>query len=464
MEMRYRGKMNVTADPPSIPSPPGASAVVGDSGDDMLNLRLRTLVWLRWLAVAGQTGAVLAVYYYLGFDLPLGFCLTLVAISAWLNIFLLIRARRALRLEAGHATALLAYDVAQLAALLFLTGGLENPFAVLMLVPVTVAASVLRQRNAAMVAGLAVALISILAFHHQPLPWYADAPLDLPNLYVAGMWTALACGIGFATLYAGRVADESRQMSQALAATEAVLAREQQLSALDGLAAAAAHELGTPLATISLVAKELKRDHGGEGEIADDLDLLYSQAERCRAILARLANRDAQSDAMYASLRLTVLIAEVCDAAEPLDIEIAVTTTAGAGREPVLARNPAIKYALANLLDNALDFASRKVEIDMAWNEQTVAVTMRDDGPGFAEAIIDRLGDPYVTSRPGYDGTALAAQPGHHGMGLGFFIAKTLLERSGATVTLANRAGGKHGAIVHILWPRERIDVAGDGD
>jgi len=431
-------------------------------------LRLRTLVRLRWLAVAGQTAAVLSVNLVFGFPLPLGWCLAVIALSAWLNIFFTLRWRSSMRLSGQFAGLLLAYDILQLAVLLYLTGGLENPFAFLFLVPVTVSATTLSLRWTSALGVIAFACATFLAIYHLPLPWFAGQTLQLPQLYVGGLWTAILCGVVFSAIYARHIAEEARQMSTALTAAEQILAREQRLSALDGLAAAAAHELGTPLATIALVAKELKRELPAEGPHAEDVDLLIGQAARCREILSRLANREAQADEMFARVKLTVMIEDIVAPLREAGIKIEVDTHAIAAKggpepaEPVLPRNPAITYGLGNLIENAIDFAETEVSIDTRWTESDVSIAVNDDGPGFAQEIFDRLGDPFVTTRPGYGpGSDESDAELHSGMGLGFFIAKTLLERSGATVSLANKPFPDHGAMVRISWPRAVIDLAG---
>jgi len=430
-------------------------------------LRLETLVRLRWIAVVGQTAAVLFVHLLLGFDLPLGFCLAVIALSAWLNIFLALRWRSTLRLSDQSTALLLGYDIVQLAVLLYLTGGLENPFAFLFLVPVMVSATTLPPRYTILLAGLALSLSTVLTRYHLPLPWKEGETLIMPPLYVSGLWTALLCGTIFSAVYASRIAAETRQMSEALAATEMVLAREQQLSALDGLAAAAAHELGTPLATIALVAKELKREFPERTQYTEDLDLLLSQADRCREILSRLSDRAAQIDAMFARLKLTVMLEEIAEPLRGSDVAILVhreLPADGAAPEPWILRNPAINYGIGNLLENAVDFAASRVDVEAHWTESDVSILIRDDGPGFAQEIFDRLGDPFVTTRRGYDtdGSSIDLRQ-HQGMGLGFFIAKTLLERSGASVTLANRKSDGKGAIVRIAWPRTLIEAPPDG-
>lgn len=421
-------------------------------------LRLRTLVRLRWLAVIGQTVAVLCVYFLLGFPLPIGLCLAAIALSAWLNLFLTVRWRTSIRLQPSHAGLLLAYDILQLAVLLYLTGGLENPFAFLFLVPVTISATSLPLKWTLWLGGIAFVCATFLTISHLPLPWTPDVPLILPDAYIAGMWAAIMCGVVFSALYARRIAEEARQMSAALSATEMVLAREQRLSALDGFAAAAAHELGTPLATIALVAKELKRELPENDPHTEDIDLLVSQAGRCREILARLANRDAEADEIYERTTMLAMIEDLIAPLRGSDVEITVASSATTGPEPVFRRNPAIAYGLGNLLENAADFAGAKVAVEARWTDTSVAISVSDDGPGFHQDIFDRLGDPFVTTRPGY-GAEPDEDGGHDGMGLGFFIAKTLLERSGAAVSLSNRPAPGHGAIVQVVWPRAVIDV-----
>lgn len=429
-------------------------------------LRLQTLVRLRWLAVAGQTLTVMVVYLGLEFPLPLAPCLAAIAVSAWLNIYLAIRFRANLRLRNRYATLLLAYDIVQLAVLLYLTGGLQNPFSFLFLVPATVSASTLPLNKTVALGILTLLVSTLLAFFHLPLPWNQADPLTLPVVYIGGIWTAIVCGLGFMGIYVRRISEESKRMSKALTATEMVLAREQQLSALDGLAAAAAHELGTPLATIALVAKELKRELPDDGSHTDDLDLLISQAGRCREILSTLTAYDDEGDHVFGRLKLSVMLSELVEPLSGGDVEVVVSCAAedvadeNMRREPVILRNPGILYGLENLIDNAADFAREKVSVTARWGDDHVSIRIEDDGTGFALDVIDKLGEPYVTTRKGEWAAAPSEDSGHDGMGLGFFIAKTLLERSGAVVRVTNLKRPRSGAVVTVSWPRRDLDAS----
>ena len=414
------------------------------------NLRLETLIRIRWLAVVGQTVSVLFVAFYLKYDFYLSLCLALIAASAWLNVFLRLRYRASFRLTESAAVALLGYDILQLAMLLFLTGGLQNPFAVLLVVPVIVSATTQSIRQIVPLGILAVGAASLLVFFHLPLPWQKGAELDVPLVYVVGMWVAIVAMMVFTAVYTYRVADEARQLSAALTATELVLQREQHLSALDGLAAAAAHELGTPLATIALVSKEMIRELPEGSPLAEDALLLRGQAERCRDILQKLTSLSSADDDTIGRIPLSSLMEEVAAPHRDFGIELVVEPGATPG-EPKCMRNPAILYGLGNLVENAVDFAASKVEFTGRWDAEWVTITVNDDGPGFPADLIEHIGEPYMTTRPSGD-TSTGG-----GLGLGLFIAKTLLERAGAGLEFANAEEG--GAVITVRWPRANIDI-----
>lgn len=412
-------------------------------------LRLQTLIRLRWLAVTGQALAVLGVHFGLGFRLPLGPALLVIMFSAWLNIALRARFPISHRVGERAAAFLLAYDILQLAALLYLTGGLENPFAYLFLAPVMISATTLPPQRTMMLGMLAIVAATVLAFWHMPLPWAPDQKIQLPSLYLAGVWLSIMLGLTFIGAYAWRVSEEARQLSDALAATELVLAREQHLTQLDGLAAAAAHELGTPLATIALVVRELDRAIPADDPHRDDIALLRDQTARCRTILSKIASLGSETAGPMERMTLRHLLEDVSAPQRPFGVSISVTCS-GDGPEPVCLRNPGLLYGLGNLIDNAVDFARQAVVVAADWNDASVRIVIRDDGGGFAPAVLDRLGEPYLTTR-GADRQRDAAG----GLGLGLFIAKTLLERSGARFSAGNASPPDTGAIVTLVWPRE---------
>jgi two-component system sensor histidine kinase RegB len=417
-------------------------------------VRLDTLVRLRWLAVIGQSTAVLVVYVGLEFALPIWACLSVIALSAWLNIALRLRFHLTQRLEPDRAAWLLAFDIAELSVLLFLTGGLQNPFAFLFLGPVLLSATALPPRFTILLGAFAVACSTVLVFVHYPLPWDTDDPLQLPPIYMMGVWLSILLAIGFIGVYAWQITEESRQLADALAATELVLTREQHLSQLDGLAAAAAHELGTPLSTISVIAKELENAIPADAPHGEDVRLLRSQATRCRDILAKLTELSSSGEP-FDRTPLTSLIEEVVAPHRNFGVAIEVTTPAKRDNEPAAPRNPAILYGLGNIVENAVDFAREHATIDVRWNDDSVDVVISDDGPGFAPEILSRIGEPYVSSRRRKAGTGDDEETG---LGLGLFIAKTLLERADATLTYANRGGSARGAVVSVHWRRDDFE------
>src|SRR5436190_6238313 len=414
-------------------------------------VRLDTILRLRWLAVLGQLAAIFIVAQGLEFDVPVIACVAIVGLSALINLALQIAFNPMQRLEPIYAASLLALNIVELAGLLYLTGGLQNPFSFLFLAPVLISATALPIRLTIALGVLAVACASALVFFHLPLTWDSDDPLVLPPIYLFGVWLSIVLAIGVTSLYAFQVTEESRKLSDALAATELVLTREQHLTQIDGLAAAAAHELGTPLSTIFLISRELQKTVP-DGPLSADLKTLREQAQRCRDILAKITQLSS-SGAPFDRMKLSTLIEEVVAPHRDFDVDIKVRIAVAPSREPVGARNPAILYGVGNILENAVDFARDSVEVNAWWNSETVEIVISDDGPGIAPDMLKRIGEPYLSRRPSAD------QGEHGGLGLGVFIARTLLERTGAKVAFTNRQFPDHGAVVQIVWPRDRFET-----
>jgi two-component system, sensor histidine kinase RegB len=425
-----------------------------DFGQRARQLRVDTLIRLRWLAVAGQSAAVLFTRFGLDFNLPIAACFLCIAMSALLNFGLRLRFSVSQRLDDVRATNILGFDILQLAALLFLTGGLVNPFSILFLAPVMISAASLPLRRTIALLLLALACATVLTLWHEPLPWIQGVGLQLPMLYGVAIWVAIAVGAAFITIYANRVAEEARLLAAALNATELVLAREQHLSQLDGLAAAAAHELGTPLATVALVVTEMARQNPPASVFADDLRLLNQEVGRCRAILGKLALIGEDGAGPLDQLSLSHLIEEIAAPHRHFGVAIDIKLE-GPGPEPICRRNPGMLYGLGNIAENAVDFAKSRAQIEASWNRETVTIVIADDGPGVAPHVMARLGEPYITTR---DAAHREERDSGGGLGLGLFIAKTLLERSGGAMRIINALAPATGAKATVVWPRAAFE------
>ena len=412
-------------------------------------LRQGTLTSLRWFAAAGQLGVLIAVKFVFGFEIPLGPVLVVIAAGVWLNLYATFAFSPARPLRPNEVVFSLMVDTAQISAILFLTGGIQNPFALWLIMQAMLAASSLNIRLAGVVIGFVILCITVLTFVHYPLPWQTEE-FNFPLIYKIGVWSALMLGVGFTSAYAYRVAIERTKLDRALTATQLALSREERLSALDGLAAAAAHELGTPLGTIQVTAREMERELP-DGPLKDDALLLISQTQRCQTILQRLSQAGVYGDAVHNVISLDGMLREAARPfMEPGDkpIEFRFDPESGAVPEH-LSRRPEVIYGLRNLIENAAKYASKQVDIGASWSDETVEVVISDDGPGIPADTLMRLGEPYP--RP-----SLRTGDDKGGLGLGFFIAKTLLERTGAAVTFGNQQS-RPGAWVAISWPLAKL-------
>ncbi|WP_298295463.1 sensor histidine kinase RegB [uncultured Litoreibacter sp.] len=448
------------------------SAGLGESRSRNGMVRLRTLIILRWLAILGQGSAIFIASQLLKLDIPLGFCMLAIGASVISNMVAIAIYPQNRWLPENEVLLTLLFDLSQLAFLVYLTGGLNNPFALLILAPVTVSAMTMRTQSTLLIGGLAIVLVSALTTFHIPLRTDQGTILEMPDVFVAGFWVAIMIGIVFLAIYAGRVTSETRSMSQALLATQMALSREQKLTDLGGVVAAAAHELGTPLATIKLVSAELLEELEDRPDLRDDAALIREQADRCRDILHSMGR--AGKDDLH--LRNAPLSAVVEEAAEPHSgrgkaVHFNFTAdTEDDGPMPVILRKPEIIHGLRNLMQNAVDFAEAEVWIDASWSRDQVVIRVIDDGPGYPVDLLGRIGEPFIGRRR--NKRQSSSRPEYEGMGLGLFIAKTLLERTGAEINFDNgspdyeNAEGqlRTGAIAEATWPMDTIAAANSGD
>lgn len=430
-------------------------------------IRLRTLIFLRWLALGGQLASVLVGVEILNLAINLPLCFLAVGVSASANLVGMFAFPESKRLSNTQATAILFFDILQLAFLLYLTGGLNNPFALLMLAPVTVSASALSPRSTLLLGAVAVGLISALTVFHMPLATQSGKEFAQGDLLLIGTWLAIVIGIVFTAAYAWRVTSEIHSMSRALLATQMALGREQKLTDLGGVVAAAAHELGTPLATIKLVSSELADELPGDTALREDAELIRAQADRCRDIL-RSMGQAGKDDLHLRHLPLSALIQEAAEPHADRGARLIYNISPSHGaipRQPAVRRRPEIIHGLRNFVQNAVDFSVSTVWIDAHWDEDRITVRVIDDGPGYPTSLLGRLGDPFLRKRRSE--ADRAQRPEYEGMGLGLFIAKTLLERSGGAVSFANGSdpflshkerGTRSGAIAEVSWPRARIE------
>ena len=434
-------------------------------------VRLRTLIVLRWVAVAGQLTAIEIARHYYGIQLPVGLCYLAIGTAIVANLFAVLVYPENKRLSETETLLTLLFDISQLSFLLYLTGGLNNPFALMVLTPVTIAATALRLRSALIIGAAAVVLITVISFYFVPLRTVEGLALRMPDLFRFGFWVAIVTGVGFLTLYARRVSTEIHSMSDALLATQLALAREQKLTDLGGVVAAAAHELGTPLATIKLVSAELLEELDDRPQLQEDAALIRDQADRCRDILRSMGR--AGKDDLH--MRRAPLDSVIREAAEPhrergKDIRFDVAPGPGGDlAQPSILRRPEVIHGLRNLVQNAVDFAETTVRVEARWTPASISIRIVDDGPGYPSHLLGRIGDPFMRARR--SAADRARRPEYEGMGLGLFIAKTLLERSGAQLTFANGAdlpgadepAGRRGAVVEAVWPRPKIAGEEDG-
>lgn len=424
----------------------GGKAGIGDIYPDFGSeggVRLGTLVAIRWIGISGQLFALGLVAFVLRFDVNAEITVPMVLASALLNLWFSLRSDKNKRLPDSQARAHLAFDLVHVAALLFATGGLSNPFCVLMLVPTTVSATMLTRQSTYGLIALSLALVTSLAFTPFPLPWDGEPPVVEP-LFLTAIWISLCFTLVFLAIYMVRVGRESRMRARALVATQLALEQEQKLAALGALAAAAAHELGTPMGTIMLAAKDLLTTWQGDNDSRADLELILAEITRCRNILSELReHKKAGVDDHFTMMPVAAILREAAAPHEQRGVTIEFANGPSTNFE--IARTPEIIHSIRSIVENAVGYARIRVIVAADMSDDILMVTIDDDGPGFDPQILRNLGEPYVTTR-----SPRAGRDG--GLGLGLFIAKSLLERMGASLSFGAAPIG--GARTSILFPQ----------
>ena len=428
-------------------------------------IRLRTLILLRWVAIIGQLAAITVAQRMYHLQLEVGLCYLAIGVSVTGNLIATFVFPESKRLTEFENFMMVLFDLLQLSFLLFLTGGLHNPFAILLLGPVTISASVLGLRSTLLIGGTAIMLVTLLASYHFPLRTEQGFLLRIPDVFVFGNWAAITIATLFIGAYSRRLSSEMQTMADALSATQMALSREQKLTDLGGVVAAAAHELGTPLATIKLASGELIEELEDRPELREDAQLIREQADRCRDILRDMGR--AGKDDLH--LHQAPLSAVITEAAEPhmdrgktIHFEEGPSNSTSA-MQPSILRKPEIIHGLRNLIQNGVDFANANVWVESTWTDYMIAIRIMDDGRGYPQHILGRIGDPFMRRRR--SDSDRRERPEYEGMGLGLFIAKTLLERSGAELSFANGVEREDhdvprtGAIVEVKWNRNKIDA-----
>ncbi len=408
-----------------------------------LNLDRKTLVILRWIAIIGQFSAITLVYFYLKLDFPILIAISILFLGFLSNLYLQFGIR-SITLRDFYASVFLVYDLIQLSSLLYLTGGISNPFSILMIIPTVVSSTLLSMGTTIILGVLTIIVLFLLTIFHHPLPGIHDYSITFPKLYLTGYFLAIIVGLVFLSYFGIRFSGESKRRSDAINKVQQVIAKEYELESLGGQAAAAAHSLGTPLATISVVASELKKELGKNKEHTKDIELLISQTKRCGEILKKISKKQIKDDEFFSKTTIEDLLNEIMESFKETSSKKLILNLDEDKKKFDLQRSPELIYGLRNFIGNAVKFAKSTVEIKIKSNSKNLEVSINDDGPGFPEDIKEILGEPYIKSKS-RDINVNA------GTGLGTFIGKTLLERRSARLTFSkdNKLGG---ASVNITW------------
>ena len=410
---------------------------------DNIQLDKKTLVILRWIAIVGQFFTISIVYFFLSFKLPFFYCSVIILIGVLTNIYLQFKVREN-QLSNFSSMVYLLYDLVQLTALLYLTGGITNPFTILLIVPAIVSSTFLTLRSTLNLSFITIMALVLLTIYHLPLPHSGNLHFHVPNYYLYAIPTAVIIGLIFLTYFGARFGIESRKRTEALNKLELILAKEHELESIGVQAAAAAHSLGTPLSTITVVAKELEKEIGNNPKYSKDINLLLTQTKRCSDILQKLSQDTLAEDNFLDDIKLDELLNEIARSFREISNKQLSVIVNKNEINPRIERTLEITYGLRNFIGNAVKYSKSLVEISLESNNKITEVKVCDDGPGFPSDVKDILGEPYIRS----EDNKISSKSG---LGLGTFIGKTLLERMKADVTF-DKCPKNNGAMVTIQW------------
>ena len=410
---------------------------------DNIQLDKKTLVILRWIAIVGQYLTISIVYFILKFELPFLYCFVIIFVGVLTNLYLQFRFNKN-QLNNFTSTFFLFYDLIQLSVLLYLTGGVTNPFTILLIIPAIVSSTFLTLRSTINLSIITIIILIVLTINHLPLPHAAELHFHVPSTYLYAIPISIIIGLIFLTYFGVRFGIESRKRTEALNKLELILAKEHELESIGLQAAAAAHSLGTPLSTITVIARELEKEIGNNPKYSKDIDLLLSQTKRCSDILKNLSKDQLKEDSFLSDIKIGELLNEIVRSFAEISEKKLSLLVEKNELNPQIERTLEITYGLRNFIGNAVKYSNSLVDISLESNNRITEVKVCDDGPGFSEDIIHVLGEPYIRSKD----KIISSKSG---LGLGTFIGKTLLERMKANVNF-DKCPRTNGAMVTIKW------------
>ena len=413
---------------------------------NLYSLNKSTYINLRWIAYIGQISAILIVHFFLKYNFHYIICISIVFFGILNNFFLQFKIKDN-QLSNISSTLYLSFDILQLGILFFFTGGVTNPFVFLILIPAVFSSQHLHFLSSIILVIIIIIILIILTFYYYDLPHPSELHFRAPDYFLYAMPTSVSIGLIFLVYFGFKFGEETRIRKKAYDKIQELMAKESELLSLGGQAAAAAHSLGTPLSTILLTAKELKKEFGDNNKISQDLDLLISQSNRCREILKKLSlNPSIEDDFLNINLCLNDYVNEIVRSYQEISNKEFVINLDNYNNPINTNKSIEIIYGLRNFIGNANKFSKKKIEILLSSNKKITNITIRDDGPGFPKDLIDkhRLGEPYIRTT---DQRSISK----YGLGLGTFIGKTLLEKNFADINF-NNSSETGGAEVLIKW------------